>query len=557
MTDITQVIAEFVAPSPPSFRVKVTANEKAVVWRGGRVVDMFSGDSRQVPRDAEVVVASLRVFRWSPDTVSVSFRLADRRSNVEELLGVNTRRGDRITVEDVTDSADLAALVRNSVARSVPESELSAVVGRALNRYGLSVESVRLNEVAINENGNGPPTPPRCTSLHESAKNGDIECVIALIAAGANVNDKDKLGNTPLHDAAWRDEIEIMRALIAAGADIHAKNCHDNTPLHDAARNGKTNAAIALIDAGANIHAKGIFGNTPLHTAAWYGNTATALALISRGANLNAKNRDGYTPEQDARRNRKHKTADALRDAAKRKNNHINTQLRDAIRYDKTETALDLIAAGADVNASVFGFTLLHTATWRVAKGHGDARVVYALIAAGARVNAKGKDGWTPLYVAAFDDGAQVAQILIDAGADVHAEVDDGSTPLHAAASKGHTEVALVLIAAGADIHAMDYDGNTPVQSALTNGHIRTAEAMIAAANGGITLPPNGEFWVKEDDPTNRARVHKRNCQYCNPGRITKPDNRWHGPFASRGDAFAAMRTLGRRDAGGCGICKP
>ena len=73
--------------------------------------------------------------------------------------------------------------------------------------------------------------------------------------------------------------------------------------------------------------------------------------------------------------------------------------------------------------------------------------------------------------------------------------------------------------------------------------------------------PPNGPpptaFWVYEDDPTNRARVHRGDCRYCNPCGIRKPDNRWHGPYATSADAFAIMRRLGKRDTGGCGTCRP
>ena len=37
-------------------------------------------------------------------------------------------------------------------------------------------------------------------------------------------------------------------------------------------------------------------GDTPLHDASWEGDTETALALVAAGADVNAKNEDGNTP---------------------------------------------------------------------------------------------------------------------------------------------------------------------------------------------------------------------------------------------------------------------
>jgi len=66
--------------------------------------------------------------------------------------------------------------------------------------------------------------------------------------------------------------------------------------------------------------------------------------------------------------------------------------------------------------------------------------VVKLLIAKGADVNAKAKDGERPLHWAAFADHKDVVELMITKGADVNAKGNDGWTPLHV---KGHLILTL------------------------------------------------------------------------------------------------------------------
>ena len=60
----------------------------------------------------------------------------------------------------------------------------------------------------------------------------------------------------------------------------------------------------------------------------------------------------------------------------------------------------------------------------------GNIEAVKQHLAAGADVNAKGKDGRTPLYYAVVFGRKEVVELFIDKGADVNAGDKRGSTPL-------------------------------------------------------------------------------------------------------------------------------
>ena len=52
----------------------------------------------------------------------------------------------------------------------------------------------------------------------------------------------------------------------------------------------------------------------------------------------------------------------------------------------------------------------------------GNIEVVKQNLAAGTDVNAKGKNGWTPLHIAAANDHNELAELLIEKGANVNAK---------------------------------------------------------------------------------------------------------------------------------------
>jgi len=124
--------------------------------------------------------------------------------------------------------------------------------------------------VAVLFVGCGPSAPD--ISIHDAAKQGNIEAVKQHIAAGTDVNAKGEMG-TPLYYAARSGHKEIAELLITKGADVNEKDEKGGTPLHFAAMNGRKGKVIAelLIAKGVDVNAKvvsgALQGKTPLDIA--------------------------------------------------------------------------------------------------------------------------------------------------------------------------------------------------------------------------------------------------------------------------------------------------
>jgi cytochrome c len=151
--------------------------------------------------------------------------------------------------------------------------------------------------------------------------------------------------------------------------------------IHDAAKKGDVAAVAAALDSGVGVD-ESDGQATPLYLAVRAGHFAVAKLLIARGADVNSAPTPALGP--------------ALMPAlAKRRIDLINL----------------LLDAGANPNAHRGRENALH-----IAVRSGCLDCVEALVGAGADVNAKTKDGKTPLHLAKFKGQREVADYLMSHG---------------------------------------------------------------------------------------------------------------------------------------------
>ena len=93
--------------------------------------------------------------------------------------------------------------------------------------------------------------PMQVTALHSAvADGGDPRIAKALVAAGADVNAKQRHGWTPLHGAAHSGDRELVELLLARGADPEVKHQEGKTAL-DLAREKGHAAVVNVLEAAA------------------------------------------------------------------------------------------------------------------------------------------------------------------------------------------------------------------------------------------------------------------------------------------------------------------
>lgn len=151
--------------------------------------------------------------------------------------------------------------------------------------------------------------------------------------------------------------------------------------------------------------------------------------------------------------------------------------LSDAVRAADQQAVVELIEAGADVNAA----DPLGTTPLMWAARYGDAFVVDSLIRAGADPTAENVFGVTPMAEAASIGSVSVIRRLLDAGVDPESPNPEGETALMLVARTGRLDAAELLLAAGADVNARErWAGQTALMWAVAQLQPQMVKLLLA-----------------------------------------------------------------------------
>ena len=234
----------------------------------------------------------------------------------------------------------------------------------------------------------------KAQEIHKAVKAGDLSKVQELIEADSTLIEIiDTQGNTPLNlacfdEETWKKQPTIAKFLIDAGANVNTKNKFGNTPLHAVCLGSGPDFVLVqlLVANGADINAKNNHGGTPLNSVVTLGYLEVANFMIKHGADVN--NYDSVF-----------------------NSNVLNL----AISFNKNDSiAKLLIENGARIDhIDSDGNTELHLAAMR-----GFADLIRLLLEKGADIHAVNQKNHTALYYAAKHGYRHAAEALIEGGAD-------------------------------------------------------------------------------------------------------------------------------------------
>lgn len=169
--------------------------------------------------------------------------------------------------------------------------------------FVFAVANDRVDEVkSLLARGMDPNTvdPNTDPVLLVAARLGYQDTLNALLAARADVDRRNRFGDTALKVAALNGHLKIVRTLRERGAAIDTPGW---TPLIYAATGGHDPIVRYLLAEGANVNGASPNGTTALMMAVREAHRTTIELLLASGADVNHRNDDGGTALSWAQRN--------------------------------------------------------------------------------------------------------------------------------------------------------------------------------------------------------------------------------------------------------------
>lgn len=325
------------------------------------------------------------------------------------------------------------------------------------------------------------------------------------------------------------EQIKIVKLLLQYNSDVNAREYFGKTPLFHALENFvkicpikmKLDIKVHLIQKrkelihlllkyGADVNICDNEGVTILHDLSEYDvifyeldKVEIAKVILSKGANINARTKAKKTP------------------------------LFLSIRNKFINLAELFISHGADINCTCNvwnNFTPLHALTYYSEYNSQSINLLNMLLENGADVHAREVDEATALHIAIDCHGIernigdiddQMALSLLKFGAEVDAKDRNGQTPLHRACLNRYTIGAKALLNHGADINIEDEFGNTPLSLACYRVQEENNTVFFSLVRHHVHKLKFINFYISEKNKLCLLELEKF---YAHRFRITKID---------------------------------
>lgn len=296
----------------------------------------------------------------------------------------------------MTDSAAVEQCLKEIVTgKCLFVSLCKSAESRKLARAVLATGRLSLEQINSTARENGNTMLTLCTRV------GSVATVVALIAAGADVNKADadgfRRGDAPLLVAAGAGREDLVRLLLAAKADVDGEDRRGTTALMAAVAVHHVGIVWLLLDAGANVGLNRgycfrgrLHRSSPLHLVGLQHAASEQVVrlLLDSGADANLCDSMGISPMFRA------------------------------------------VVAGSEIGLRCFLLAGAHTdPTLYYAAFYNKATSMALLLASGADHSIAGEDGVLPLTEAVIAGSDACALLLLAAGAPLTGAVLDAVQP--------------------------------------------------------------------------------------------------------------------------------
>ncbi|XP_028413558.1 transient receptor potential cation channel subfamily A member 1-like [Dendronephthya gigantea] len=446
-------------------------------------------------------------------------------------------------LSSLTNQEDVQRILATNDERGQP-CIFYALESRSKNALACLLHHIKFTECVIAENGE--------SVLHVATKMGDIDIVRRLLEEELVAHLVDHVegenGRAPLHLAAWFNHIEIAQTLVKHGAKIDRPDITGKSPIYMAACSGHADMLRDFLEHEkdrvedllfSKSYGGGLYKNI-FHVAVGSGDASSVQVCLEQDQEIVRR----YLQEEV-----KHGNAHIIHAACK------NGMEKCLMRIVESMGRLDTIQLNMKDN---LGFAPIHKAAINdhanlvrfiglksriflnektensqtslvLAAQRGHINVVEQLLELKADftitddsdrtvlhysieypdilklllrkkaltqllINAKEKDGYTPIHNAALRGLCESVRILLDHGADLNVFTNTSRSPLHCAVSSQCLDmVELIRAKEPALINKADATGKTPLHTAASYG---SAEVVRCLLNNGALIVRDGNMFT-------------------------------------------------------------
>ena len=365
----------------------------------------------------------------------------------------------------------------------------------------------------------------------------EIPILKLLIERGANVNHQKEDGESVL--MVRLKEKEIFEFLIAEKADLNLRNKDGNTLLHIAIEKKDIELVKYLLEKNANVNIQNFMGDTPLMQAIYFDQTEIIGLILEKKPDLNLKDREGMTALVHAIDKKQIDTVKSLIEKKADiniKDNKGYTSFMYGILSDEQELIDIFINSGADIFAkSEKGYTVFMLACYK-----GNLALVNYLLEKKVNMEEPSQTYETALYNAIRNSKNrhyEIAQILLDKKVktkrgkyrdygilsvayyndfksmqyfiehkfDLNSRDKQGNTALMIAAERGYADLVNLLLTNKARAKRMNRKKESALTLAVKNNHWNIVQLL----NPAYKLPPKPVTLTKPVSIKKDERVFK------------------------------------------------